>query len=424
MSSPAISAFHANPQACWRPATSPGAPPGTPPRGRASIRGHPIGRRARRAAAPGGSTIIARVMAGNEPTIATNTTARSATPNHTTASGTHATNGVIWSATTSGRMRARERVQGERDRGGPDDHGDGERERQPGQGLGGGLRERPVLEPREGGPHRGRRGQRGGSRRGRHQRPDREQPGDAGERGPSSLAAPHLAPPSSTSFISKSWISDTTRATSASSRSRGRGAWIRTSSSRRPGPADITSTRSASSTASRTLCVTNRNVVRPSGRPDALDLVLEELARLRVERAERFVAEQHVGLAARARASAARCRIPAESSCGCASAYRRGPTFASQRLARVALGRRRPPRASARARRCDHREPREQRGLLEQHRPVGARAATGVRRPAPRPRRLVEPRQHVEDRGLAAAAGTEQAHELARRTSNLTRRPR
>src|SRR5436190_1864150 len=46
-------------------------------------------------------------MAGNEPTIVTKTTARSVAPNQITASGTHATNGVICSATTSGRIDRR-----------------------------------------------------------------------------------------------------------------------------------------------------------------------------------------------------------------------------------------------------------------------------------------------------------------------------
>src|SRR5262245_15418894 len=46
-------------------------------------------------------------MAGNEPTIVTNTTARSVVPNQITARGTHATNGVIWSATTRGRTARR-----------------------------------------------------------------------------------------------------------------------------------------------------------------------------------------------------------------------------------------------------------------------------------------------------------------------------
>ena len=39
--------------------------------------------------------MVASVIAGNDPTIVTNTTARSLTPNQTTARGTHATNGVI-----------------------------------------------------------------------------------------------------------------------------------------------------------------------------------------------------------------------------------------------------------------------------------------------------------------------------------------
>ena len=39
--------------------------------------------------------------------MATKTTARSVTPNQITASGTQATNGMIWRATTSGRMLRR-----------------------------------------------------------------------------------------------------------------------------------------------------------------------------------------------------------------------------------------------------------------------------------------------------------------------------
>src|SRR5437016_1609400 len=50
---------------------------------------------------------VARVIEGNDPTIATNTTARSVAPNQITASGTHATNGVICSATTIGLIARR-----------------------------------------------------------------------------------------------------------------------------------------------------------------------------------------------------------------------------------------------------------------------------------------------------------------------------
>src|SRR5215208_499814 len=53
------------------------------------------------------AAIVARVIDGNEPTTVTKTTARSVAPNQMTASGTHATNGTICRATTSGRSERR-----------------------------------------------------------------------------------------------------------------------------------------------------------------------------------------------------------------------------------------------------------------------------------------------------------------------------
>ena len=49
---------------------------------------------------------VASVIAGNEPTMATNTTARSVTPNQITASGTHATNGGDLQGHDEGRIAA------------------------------------------------------------------------------------------------------------------------------------------------------------------------------------------------------------------------------------------------------------------------------------------------------------------------------
>ncbi len=116
--------------------------------------------------------------------------------------------------------------------------------------------------------------------------------------GPSSCAS-HLARDTRVQLAASAvaWISETTR---PRARRRARAAAARGSGTPRatgPGLRTSRSTRSASTTASRTLCVTNRNVLRPSELdPYALDLVLEQLARLRVERAERLVAEQHGGV--------------------------------------------------------------------------------------------------------------------------------
>ena len=66
-------------------------------------------------------------------------------------------------------------------------------------------------------------------------------------------------------------------------------------SATRPGRGDITTTRSASSTASGIECVTNRMVFGRS-LPDAHQLEGQLLARQRVERAERLVHQQDVGI--------------------------------------------------------------------------------------------------------------------------------
>ena len=53
--------------------------------------------------------------------------------------------------------------------------------------------------------------------------------------------------------------------------------------------------RSARRAASRTLCVTN-STVNDRSAPELLELVVQQVARHRVERAERLVHEQHVGV--------------------------------------------------------------------------------------------------------------------------------
>ena len=63
----------------------------------------------------------------------------------------------------------------------------------------------------------------------------------------------------------------------------------------RPGRLERRITRSPRRTASRTLWVT-KITVRPGLAPEALELVVQHVARHRVERAERLVHEQDVGL--------------------------------------------------------------------------------------------------------------------------------
>ena len=96
---------------------------------------------------------------------------------------------------------------------------------------------------------------------------------------------------------------------------RGRGRSIVTSSSTRPGAALITTTRSASRIASSMWCVTKRMVdLKP--RPDLEQELLHQHARLEVERGERLVHQDELGLPTSARAIATRCFMPPESWCG------------------------------------------------------------------------------------------------------------
>ncbi len=84
-------------------------------------------------------------------------------------------------------------------------------------------------------------------------------------------------------------------ATRGSPAERGRGRSTTSSWRMRPGRVPISTTRSARRTASRTLWVT-KTMVLPRGAPDALDLALQDLPRLRVERREGLVHEQHGGI--------------------------------------------------------------------------------------------------------------------------------
>ena len=77
--------------------------------------------------------------------------------------------------------------------------------------------------------------------------------------------------------------------------SRGRGRSTATSLSTRPGPALITTTRSASSAASSTEWVTKMHG-NSGARPDLQEFVLQLFARQRIERAERLVHQQDIGI--------------------------------------------------------------------------------------------------------------------------------
>ena len=195
-----------------------------------------------------------------------------------------------------------------------------------------------------------------------------------------------------------------------------------------PGGADISRTRSASSAASRTLCVTNRNVLgRPWLDPHALELVLEQLPRLRVElrRTARRPAATS-GSHASARASCARWRIPADSSCGWAFANRSGARFQPVHRAVVPRSRRARRSAAARIRRSPRRRARGT-APAPGTGPRGRARAPAIGRPSSRTvagRGLVQPREDVEDGRLAAAGRPQQADELAGGDVEASRRRR
>ena len=86
-------------------------------------------------------------------------------------------------------------------------------------------------------------------------------------------------------------ISDTGR----SSMRRGRGRSLSNTWATRPGRDESSTTRSARRAASRTLWVTNRTVKLPLA-PEPLELVVEQVAGHGVERTERLVHEEDVGV--------------------------------------------------------------------------------------------------------------------------------
>ena len=146
---------------------------------------------------------------------------------------------------------------------------------------------------------------------------------------------------------------------------------------------------------------------------------LERLAELGVERAERFVEQQHPGLEDQARASATRCCWPPDSSCGlrfgdgssCTSSSTLPPGPA-RRL--VALANRNPKATLSHTDMWGNRrvalEDGVDRTLLGRH--VRDVLAVDADRPFGRP---LEPADHPQRRRLAAARRPEQRVELARR---------
>ena len=156
--------------------------------------------------------------------------------------------------------------------------------------------------------------------------------------------------------------------------------------------------------------VGDEQTVRPRSRTSASSSSCEHVAGHRVERPERLVHQQDVGVL------------------GERPGQRDPLAHAARQLVRALVGEavevdraRAAPRpvpgarpsarrrAASAARRSGDGQPREQRRLLEHQR----RAARRRRRvPAGR---LVEPGDEVEERRLAAARGADQAHELARR---------
>ena len=180
-------------------------------------------------------------------------------------------------------------------------------------------------------------------------------------------------------------------------------------SATRPGRLASSTTRSPSRTASRTLCVTNRTVLRRLA-PDDLQLVVQAVARS--SRRARRTARPSAGLRrpGRARtASATRWRIPPDSSCGRFV----GEIAEVHHLEQVV-------RARARVRRDGTSASFKASSTLPRAVSHGNSAASWNIKPVcaalhvhrPR-RRSVEPGDDVQQRALAAPGRAEQAHELA-----------
>ena len=178
----------------------------------------------------------------------------------------------------------------------------------------------------------------------------------------------------------------------------------------------MTSTRSASSTASSTECVTNMTVT-PVRCPDLQQLVLQLLAR-HARRARRTARPS----GGSRRRWPARARSPRAASCRrTAGADRRRrtvrrPTSSMNSLGGVvALLCGGSPRDAGRSRCSAHRQPGKQRVVLEHHAAVAAGTGDRLalhRRTSPRGR-LLEAGDDAQQRRLAAARGADQADELA-----------
>ena len=177
----------------------------------------------------------------------------------------------------------------------------------------------------------------------------------------------------------------------------------------RPGRLDSSTTRSPSRTASRTLCVT-KSTVRLVLPPDALELVVQDVAGHRVERAERLVHQQDVARPARAHAaSATRCRMPPESSWGRLVANSREVHELEQFVAaRPALRCGRHRRAAAPARCCLGAVSHGNSAASWNMSAVRPADVDGARRSG-----WSRPGDEVEQRALAAARRAEEADELA-----------
>ena len=179
----------------------------------------------------------------------------------------------------------------------------------------------------------------------------------------------------------------------------------------RPGREDSRTTRWASRTASRTLCVTNRTDSARL-RPDPGQLVVQHVPGDGVERGERLVHQQQ--LAVLGERAGQRHALPHAAGQlvhplavrALQPHQRRAARSASRAALRLAA-----PRAAAGPVRCSC--PRSA---------TGTGRAPGTSGPAGRPVRrwcpavgLVQPRDQVEQRGLAAARGPQEADELAGR---------
>ena len=208
----------------------------------------------------------------------------------------------------------------------------------------------------------------------------------------------------------RSVISAASAGHSGDSMRRGRGRSIpETRATTRPGRLESSTTRSARRAASRTLWVTN-TTVRLRSRHRPLELVVQQVAGHGVERAERLVHQQDVGVLGEGAGQ----RDPLAHAAGelvraLVGEVRRGGRRSSSSATRscaLALRRRRGA-CSGELDVAGDGEPREQRRLLEHQ---GGAARRRRRVPGVG---LVEPGDEVEQGALAAARGADEADELA-----------